>query len=423
MKRILLLIMVGFILTGTCLAEDEVMFNYQGRVKVQGTAFDGTGYFKFAIVNNAGNITLWSNDGTSAAGSEPTGQVSLTVEEGIFNVLIGDPALGMEPIPSTVLNHPNHIKLRIWFSDGTHGFQQMLPDRRIIHPDIIALQTGEEDFTIYINSATGNDDNSGLSPSAPKKTIQSAIDTLPERLRCNVTIDIADGTYREEVKIFGIFVEPGKSLTLLGDDSWDPTQPGDPAVRITGNDDDITSTRIRSNCIKAQQCSNLYIKGLLVDNGASQGMRLEEGSFKIYNCKSTEHAFHGFVVANNSTAFFYDCLAYQNDVCGFIGSTFTCIYFYDCQSLDNGQDGILLNRVCSGEFEGTGKFNNNGDMGVHVAHNSRARFGAYTGECRFNGDYGIKIHYDCYTEDDTDNDMSGNGLGTIMVGWGSNKYY
>jgi hypothetical protein len=38
--------------------------SHQGQVMVDGEAYDGTGYFKFAVVNAAGDTTYWSNDGT-----------------------------------------------------------------------------------------------------------------------------------------------------------------------------------------------------------------------------------------------------------------------------------------------------------------------------------------------------------------------
>ena len=45
--------------------------SYQGQVTVGGAPYDGTGYFKFAIVDAAGTATYWSNDGTSSGGGEP----------------------------------------------------------------------------------------------------------------------------------------------------------------------------------------------------------------------------------------------------------------------------------------------------------------------------------------------------------------
>ena len=38
--------------------------SYQGNVTVGGSVYNGSGYFKFAVVNAAGDSTYWSNDGT-----------------------------------------------------------------------------------------------------------------------------------------------------------------------------------------------------------------------------------------------------------------------------------------------------------------------------------------------------------------------
>ena len=93
--------------------------------------FEGAGQFKFALVNADGTTTYWSNDGTSTAGSEPTDAVSLTVTKGLYSVLLGDTALAhMTAIPATVFTNPD-VRLRVWFNDGTHGFQHLAPDQRI----------------------------------------------------------------------------------------------------------------------------------------------------------------------------------------------------------------------------------------------------------------------------------------------------
>ena len=46
-----------------------LLLNFQGRVTVDGTVFNGTGQFKFVLVNAAGTQSYWSNDGSSSAGS------------------------------------------------------------------------------------------------------------------------------------------------------------------------------------------------------------------------------------------------------------------------------------------------------------------------------------------------------------------
>ena len=55
--------------TTTLHAQVPQMLNYQGRVAVGSTNFDGSGPFKFALVNTDGSTTYWSYDGSSAAGS------------------------------------------------------------------------------------------------------------------------------------------------------------------------------------------------------------------------------------------------------------------------------------------------------------------------------------------------------------------
>ena len=113
-------------------AQVPQIISYQGRVAVAGVNFNGTGSFKFALVNTNGTTTYWSNDGTSAAGSEPTAAVSLTVTKGLYSVLLGDTSLGanMTAIPASVWTNAD-VRLRVWFNDGTNGSQLLTPDQRI----------------------------------------------------------------------------------------------------------------------------------------------------------------------------------------------------------------------------------------------------------------------------------------------------
>lgn len=104
------------------------LINHQGRIAVNGTNFEGAGQFKFALINTTGSTTYWSNDNTSTAGSEPTAAVSLTVVKGLYAVLLGD--AGMTALPTTVFENAD-VRLRVWFNDGTLGFQQITPDQRL----------------------------------------------------------------------------------------------------------------------------------------------------------------------------------------------------------------------------------------------------------------------------------------------------
>jgi formylglycine-generating enzyme required for sulfatase activity len=106
------------------------MINYQGRVVVNGTNFHGTGQFKFALVDEAGTTSYWSNDGSSVSGGEPSiASVSLPCNKGLFSVALGDPALGISGIPPTVFTNSD-VRIRTWFSEGG-SFQLLSPDQRI----------------------------------------------------------------------------------------------------------------------------------------------------------------------------------------------------------------------------------------------------------------------------------------------------
>ena len=111
-------------------AQVPQLLNYQGRVSVGGTNFNGTAQFKFALVNASGTTNYWSNDG--AVSGQPTAVVPLTVTNGLYSVLLGDTTLtGMvAPITSAVFATPD-VRLRVWFNDGITGFQQLTPDQRI----------------------------------------------------------------------------------------------------------------------------------------------------------------------------------------------------------------------------------------------------------------------------------------------------
>lgn len=71
--------------------------------------------------------TYWSNDGTSIAGSEPAAAVAVAVTNGLFTVVLGDPAQSnMTTITASLFAQPK-LQLRIWFSDGVNAFAELSP--------------------------------------------------------------------------------------------------------------------------------------------------------------------------------------------------------------------------------------------------------------------------------------------------------
>ncbi len=103
------------------------IINYQGRIQVQGTNFTGTGLFKFSIGTENMGAVYWSNDGTLAG--EPAASVQGDLDKGLYSIGLGDTTLaGMGALDPAVLASTG-LWLRVWFSDGILGFEQLVPDK------------------------------------------------------------------------------------------------------------------------------------------------------------------------------------------------------------------------------------------------------------------------------------------------------
>jgi hypothetical protein len=127
---------LGFLLSFVSAASAANTLNYQGRVISGGTAFTGSGQFKFALVSADGSTVYWKNDGTTDSAA-PTTVVPLTVTKGIFGVRLGDTSFSnMAAISSSVFSNTS-MALRIWFNDGVKGFQQLSPDS-FVDPTLIS---------------------------------------------------------------------------------------------------------------------------------------------------------------------------------------------------------------------------------------------------------------------------------------------
>ncbi len=119
---------------GPVQAQAPPVFSHIGFVQVNGIPFDGQGQFKFALGTGSGwPSTAWSHDGSSVAGSEPATSILTSVFNGRYSVPLGDTNVAnmTSPIPPTVWNSTN-LHLRVWFSDGVHGFEQLTPDQRLL---------------------------------------------------------------------------------------------------------------------------------------------------------------------------------------------------------------------------------------------------------------------------------------------------
>jgi|SRR5579859_880969 len=160
------------IAASTARAQVPQVISYQGRVTVNATNFTGIGQFQFALVNGAGNLTYWSNDGSSSAGSEPSAYVLLTVTKGLYSILLGDTTLAnMSAIPVAVFTNAD-VRLRVWFNDGVTGFQQLSPDQRVAAAGFALMSANVPDGSITSNKIAAG----AVGPSALAVGVMSGAD-------------------------------------------------------------------------------------------------------------------------------------------------------------------------------------------------------------------------------------------------------
>ena len=60
---------------------------HQGRVLIAGIPFHGDGQFGFALISENGDV-LWNHQG--GIGQEPSGSLSIFVEQGFYSIELGD---------------------------------------------------------------------------------------------------------------------------------------------------------------------------------------------------------------------------------------------------------------------------------------------------------------------------------------------
>lgn len=106
-------------------ASETKVITYQGNLTVDDTAYTGAISFKAAILDSS-DTTLWSNDGTSVSGSEPTDAITVSVEDGFYTVELGD--TGQDVLSHSIFDKDDNLSLRIWIDDGVNGSSQMTPD-------------------------------------------------------------------------------------------------------------------------------------------------------------------------------------------------------------------------------------------------------------------------------------------------------
>ena len=138
------------------LAQVPALLNYQGRIAVGTTVFDGVGQFKVALVNGDASQIYWLNSADGDGNGEPDSGVSITVTAGLYSLILGDTTVpNMAALPETVFSN-SEVYLRVWFNDGVNGFQHLSPDQRVTSVGYAMISGDVPDGTVT-NAKLGSD--------------------------------------------------------------------------------------------------------------------------------------------------------------------------------------------------------------------------------------------------------------------------
>jgi hypothetical protein len=278
MRRIAILTLAFICLMGLATAQ-QVEFNYNGRVNVMGAPFNGEGQFKLALTNHDGTITYWANDGVTLDGNEPTTAVTLTITDGFFSIDVGDVAmLNMAPVSSTIFNGNGDLYLRAWFNDGSSGFQRLLPDRKVVNPSLLGLFNDDADLVIYVDPVQGDDQFTGLTTDTAKRTIQSAWSIIPPLVRRNVTVQLADGVYREAVKLTGKTAVGEAQIFIIGNTAMPEL------VRMTGALEGNEALAVKDIAFHVDRQASLQISGICFERYTYANLYIIKSDIVMQNC-------------------------------------------------------------------------------------------------------------------------------------------
>ncbi len=267
--------------------------NFQGRVAVNGVPFTGVGRFKFAFVNADGSATYWSNDGTSVAGSQPTGVVTLPVARGLYSVLLGDTTLPqMTAVPATVFANSD-VRLRVWFNDGNTGSQLLTPDERVAavgYAIVAGTATAAQTAVVAQSVVDGAITAAKLAPGAVSQ-LGTPDGANPSALQVDNSARVGIGTLTPTAKldVAGVvqadsFTGSGANLTGLNAANItigilpvsviaDGTLPG---VKLT--DGTIPGAKLAEGTLTGAQVADNSIPGSKLADGTVGGAKLVDGT-------------------------------------------------------------------------------------------------------------------------------------------------
>jgi hypothetical protein len=247
--------------------------SYQGQVTLDGAPYTGDGYFKLAIVDTAGSISYWSNDGSSTGGAEPATAVQLAVSDGLFSVLLGDTTVaGMtQPLTASVFSQPD-CYLRVWFSTNSDGpFEPLAPDTHIaavpyalqaqaaVDADTVdglhASELGTHYQSVIVVGQGGGD----------YASVQAAIDSITDATESNpYLVWVAPGLYEEQVtmKPHVHLQGAGQGVTVITSHAGSSAWPPDQATLLLASDTSLCNLTVQNTGVGDGNAALLAMAGM-----------------------------------------------------------------------------------------------------------------------------------------------------------------
>lgn len=269
------------------------------------------------VVSDAGSVA-WSQTGEGALGRNVRTKLRETIS--VSDFASPADAVAAALAQSADLFWPIFVETTISIPDF-HSVRHFGPGGVIRGGDVFYITPGAGDTNhVYVNSASGNDANDGLSASQPKLTLQGGIDYFQNWAHAltNGTwkLKLAAGTYAR-----GAFPNNGNTAGLL---SRNPLYVEGPDV---GGHPNVPTALIKEGATQAAtglNCSfnNVYVKNVKVEdfNGSvsSQGILGGQGSNLFLENVHLEDCYYG--VTAGSRGLFDAKGGIWND-CGFLNST------------------------------------------------------------------------------------------------------